>query len=263
MEPILTIRNAFGQGLPKVLWADEGYRVVKSNAASTISQDPIRAFILDQPEGLLRDVSRTLEGSSRNPERLERPMPQHESGHNLKTESDILRLSALQLIHPINIVLSGLIPSKAQLFCQSEVVSQGGKARTDLKWVYSEGGRETVVAVLEYKNTRAIRYSDFEEAITTREQAADALRDARGKPMETHLENNAIVLSQQIKKYTDDCDDVALFDWHSMFIFDFSNTDENARRPELPRGIFSEKSTQFRPLLLGMIVRSLARHGFI
>lgn len=277
-DPPLTIREAFEQDMPDIPSEDIEYRVISSTAKSTLNQPPLLGFILDDPEKLLANAFSGLDmleglGSLC----LEREMPQDEPGYYICTESDISRVSALQLVHPVNVVLSSLIPKNASIRCLSEVPSHSGKSRTDLKWVYvpedvSEDGdmrkEETVVAILEYKNTKAICFDDFEQAATTPQNAARMARWSKRVGKDTLLENNAIVLSQQMLKYSHECEDVVIFDWLSMFIFDFSEMDAGsaaALRPDnnLARGIFSDESSQFRPLLLGMIIQSLLRRGFL
>lgn len=253
----LTIRDAFEQEMPDIPSEDIEYRVISSTAKSTLNQSPLRAFILEGPENLLWNAVSVLDVGFGC---LERDMPQDEPGYYLSTESDISRVSALQLIHPVNVVLSSLTPKDASIYCLSEVPSQSGRSRTDLKWVHFKDGQETVIAILEYKNTKAICFDDFEPAATTPEKAARTVRWANRLKKDTLLENNAIVLSQQMLKYSDECDDIVIFDWLSMFIFDFS---EMEAAPNLPTGIFSNNCTQFRGLLLGMIVRSLLRRGFL
>lgn len=262
-ETPITIREAFERELPKCPSESIDYRVISNPEDTSLDKDPLRAFILEDPHQLLEYASVVLDIGSRTRGYLRRQMPQHELCHYLRTESDILRVSALQLIHPVNLALHCIIPRSAKLFCLSEVSSQNGKARTDLKWIYSTGDTKTVVAVLEYKNTKVIRFKDFKPAITSPDRAAKAIEKSMNRSNCTLLEDNAIDLSLQLQKYREDCEDVAIFDWFSMFVFDFSETNEDAECPILSRGIFSNKSVEFRPLLLGMIVRSLLRRNLI
>lgn len=261
--PPFTIREAFERELPKCSSENIGYRVISNPEDHERDQDPLRAFVLEGPDQLLEYASVVLNFGSRTRGHMRRRMPQHELCHYLRTESDVLRVSALQLIHPVNLALHCIIPKTAKLFCLSEVASQNGKARTDLKWIYSAGGTRTVVAVLEYKNTNVIRFKDFKPAITTPDKAAGAIERAMNRSNFTLLEDNAIDLSLQLQKYREDCEDVVIFDWFSMFIFDFSETNEDAECPILSRGIFSSNSVEFRSLLLGMIIRSLLRRNLI
>ena len=71
--------------------------------------------------------------------------PKHEKFHYLNTEADGLRVSVLQLVHPVNLALEAFLPSPVQLQCLSKATSQGGKARTDFILVYSKDSEETQI----------------------------------------------------------------------------------------------------------------------
>ncbi|ERF71819.1 hypothetical protein EPUS_01734 [Endocarpon pusillum Z07020] len=166
-------------------------------------------------------------------------MPQLEASHYLSTEGDVLRASNLYLLHPVNVAVKSLI-TNGDLYCTSEQSSRGG-CRTDIRWVYrsSQSGQTTNIAVLEFKNTQVLHWADFLPASTDQQHAQAKLDDAQEKPKYTHLINNAHLLSKQAKKYCLklSAPDVAIFDWHAMFVFDFTGMDEDAYDPVLAKGI--------------------------
>lgn len=91
--------------------------------------------------------------------------------------------------------------------------------------------------------------------------AAQLARAVREK---TCLKGNAASLSKQVMKYSKTCDDIALFDWETMIIFDFSETVEDARSPIPTKAAhLVEKKSEgptFRLLLLGFLLRAVQRH---
>ncbi|KAK2797823.1 hypothetical protein FQN50_009067 [Emmonsiellopsis sp. PD_5] len=263
MEPVITILESFTKPLPAVASDDRDYYPMTSEATSTAAEDAIRVLVVKKPAILFNEAKEALETTPSIPGRLDRPMPQHEMSHYLHTESDVLRVSALQLIHPVNVVLSGILLPGVTLRCQSEVVSQWRKARMDLKWLCRRGDRETTVAVLEYKTIKVLRFDDWKPAIT--DLAGAAAKIAAGTESEyfSVLEDNAVKLSRQVKKYSRECKDIALFDWFSMYIFDLDGVHEDGTDPVPTRITCSNDSTQFRRLLLGMIYNRLRKEEVV
>ncbi|KAK2768439.1 hypothetical protein FQN54_000294 [Arachnomyces sp. PD_36] len=253
----ISVFHAMEQSLPSVPARSTDYQPITTSAASTQQTDPVRILFRLPREVLMDPVSNAMKKLPPISECRATTMPKPEKSHFLKTEGDVLRVSALQLVHPVNLVLEDLFPN-LNLQCLSEAVS--GRSRTDLKWVLD--GSKTV-AILEYKNTRVIRAADFEPAITTRElkeQAlAKAMEDDKEDPKEefTLLEDNAIVLTKQVKKYSKICKDIAVFDWHSMCVFE-TYIDG---KPEIAEYTYSCDPQHFRSLLLGMILKGLAKIG--
>lgn len=131
----------------------------------------------------------------------------------------------------------------------------------------------TTIAVLEFKNTRVLHPGDFWPAMASDPDSARAKRDgAMFHDNKTYFVRNACWISKQAKKYfrTTGAPDVAIFDWSAMFIFDFSQMNEDVPYPALARGMwFSEANGQshqgrtFRTVLLRFIDRALRRHNII
>ncbi|KAJ9349542.1 hypothetical protein C8Q69DRAFT_228254 [Paecilomyces variotii] len=263
MERVMTIYESFSKPLPPVDSDDLDYNKITSEATSTKIKDAIRVLTEKDPVILLESAREALQATPSIPERLQRPMSQHETSHYLHTESDVLRVSALQLIHPVNVILSGILSAGVMLRCQSEVVSQKGKARMDLKWYCRRGGKETAVAVLEYKSIKVLRLDDWKPIITGLAGAAAVIAEGSRTMHCSLLEDNALKLSRQVKNYAEECKDIALFDWFSIYIFDFEDVDEDQSRPFPTRITYSSDSSEFRSLLLGMIYNRLKKEGFL
>ncbi|EEP77869.1 predicted protein [Uncinocarpus reesii 1704] len=259
----ISILQSFRRPLPDVETADVSYRHVTSAAPSNPAQDAIPLLQRESNEELLGLAAQALQTQSKQPA-LQQNMPLHEASHYLGTEGDILRISALQLIHPINAVLSLLIPNGAKLLCRAEVTSPDQTPRTNLKWIYIDpSGQDQVVAILEYKNTGVIHFENWAGAITLPENAVERLLNAKEQINSTFLVGNAIILSKQLVNYESVCSDIALFDWNNMMVFDFAETNEDLLVPKFTSVVFESDPLHFRSLLLGMIVRSLKRRGII
>lgn len=131
-----------------------------------------------------------------------------------------------------------------------------------------DDGAGDIFAILEFKNTHVLFWDDFKHASCTKENVDEIMAKVEGIQARkddhdvTLLRDNAEVVSKQASKYSKLCPDIALFDWNSMFIFDFS--DEHSDY-ELPVGTFFQEEPNgeitFRELLLGFLIRALARHG--
>ena len=198
-------------------------------------------------------------------------MPSTEHTHYLSTEADVVRASILQLLHPVNSIASRLISQgHGELRCLSEHNAHM-YCRTDIVWTYQQSPHHSpkYVAVLEFKNCRSLHWEDFENATISHQQDASLkMYQAAGKVNGTCLKRNATIISQQARKYNyyTRCDDVAIFDWNSMFLYDFSTMNEDGPHKTLVSGWFHTQETQgtsFRLLLLGFLTRAMERHGII
>ncbi|OJD23487.1 hypothetical protein ACJ73_05161 [Blastomyces percursus] len=251
--PQQTVLESFWEPLPSLsvspLPNNATYRTIQASAQSTVAGNRLPA-----------NASSLLER-----------MPQVEKSHLLHTESDVIRASIQYLLHPINVATSRLLPSSGRLFCRGEA-REGGGCRTDLRWIYWNGSGWTNIAVLEFKNTQVLRWSDFKEAVSDQNNAKAMVDSAYGAhPHYTHFTNNAVWLSKQARKYAQNtgASDVAIFDWDKMFIFNFYGMAEHLQNPVLAKGIWFEEGNSsqpghtFRMVLFGFLVRALQRQGII
>lgn len=277
----VSIYQSFYKALDPLLTdpVPSGYRAMpRSTTDSTMNEEPPKAF-LKEDGVILRDLGLShLRNSPGLSSTLNQPMPQHETGHRLSTEGDVVRASILYLLHPVNVAVSSLI-SRGDLYCKTEQSSRGRTCRTDIRWVYqpdrNDQSNQTDIAVLEVKNTKTLHWADFSAAGTDQQNARAKVRSAYAKGADeefTHLVRNALWVSKQAKKYatTLPVADVAIFDWNAIFVFDFAGMKEDTNDPILARGIWFEEpttnvqdGTTFRALLLGFLVRALRRHHVI
>ncbi|OJD24534.1 hypothetical protein ACJ73_04106 [Blastomyces percursus] len=130
--------------------------------------------------------------------------------------------------------------------------------------LYSDQGRLLkILVVLEVKNMHIICRDDFAPAEAT-EQNLEIQRSksASREPYFTLLEGNAVWLSKQAGKYSEQCASVAVFDWNAMFIFKYLH--EQSTIGGAVRGTYfdesgSTKGMTFRRLLFAFVARALKR----
>ncbi|KAK2796996.1 hypothetical protein FQN50_009365 [Emmonsiellopsis sp. PD_5] len=264
----LTISQSFNCKLPtgpEVEFGFKGsYREFKSTVQSTVDIDATPVFIKEDVS-VFQTIAERYFPLPTPFSPLQASMPVLEKTHRLDTEADVLRISILHLVHPVNIALQEILPARTKVVCGTE--SYGGpKSRFDMHWsLYSDQGeRLQLLAVLEVKNTHIIRREDFAPAEAT-EQNLEAQRSkaANRGPHFTLLEENAVWLSKQAGKYSEHCASVAVFDWNAMFIFNYLH--EQSTRGGAVRGTYfdesgSTKGMTFRRLLFAFVARALKRH---
>ncbi|KAJ5908655.1 hypothetical protein N7495_001337 [Penicillium taxi] len=129
-----------------------------------------------------------------------------------------------------------------------------------MKWaVMTPDGNEYALAILEYKNSHTINAKDFETAKAETEEEADEM-EARAYDNDdgeiTLLSNNAVILGKQCAKYGKSAKRVGLFDYLSLFLWEFKADDVDGYQYD--RGfLFSETgeggNMTFRKLLFAWI----------
>ena len=270
----LSIRDSFQRRLPNLpAERQPGYYYhVSPLAASTEAFDPPKGFFWRHLSEKFDSARAHLNHlNHQHATMLYKPMPSTEHTHYLSTEADVVRASILQLLHPVNSIASRLISQgHGELRCLSEHNAHM-YCRTDIVWTYQQSPHHSpkYVAVLEFKNCRSLHWEDFENATISHQQDASLkMYQAAGKVNGTCLKRNATIISQQARKYNyyTRCDDVAIFDWNSMFLYDFSTMNEDGPHKTLVSGWFHTQETQgtsFRLLLLGFLTRAMERHGII
>ncbi|KAI9034755.1 uncharacterized protein KD926_005704 [Aspergillus affinis] len=166
-------------------------------------------------------------------------MPVLEGTHLLESEADVLRLTTLQLLHPVNIALDQIRPPKTHIFCRTES-SIGNTSRFDVEWSLrgANGTRLCRLAILEVKNTNVIHKDDFKSAAASDEKDFQSkMYRAVSLKQSTFLRENGVWLSKQARKYSKSCPCVAVFNWNAMFIFSF------IRQAQVPvRGIYFDET---------------------
>ena len=207
----------------------------------------------------------------------------------------ILPISRLYLLNGVNSILQEVVDG-GRVLCRRERY-EATSSRTDLIWEYDNGETKKEFAIMEFKNTFVLHEHEFTDAMCSSEKAEEYLAEAfnaenkekmlgeesgsKGKKRAvkkagidecTLLTGNALTASKQVAKYhkSTKIEDIALFDWNALVIFDFSGAVETPANPRLVRAIwFEEKSKNhrqyqtFRSMTLGYLLRALRRHGFV
>lgn len=265
-----SINQSFGQKLPRepaIAFEFAGdYRDFVSTVATTIEADAMSVFIKEDVS-IFDNIFRNHFPPAKPFSSINRQMPALEKSHKLSTEADVLRLSTMQLIHPVNMALEEITPPGTTIVCGTETHGGPG-SRFDMQWsLYSDGGKLLkLLAVLEFKNTHVIHWRDFAPAVVTEDNHDVKLAKAFGQNEEhTLLQDNASWLSKQAGKYSKFCDDVAVFDWNAMFIFNY--VFHRARGGPIRGTYFDEfghtKGMTFRRLLFAFLARTLKRYEAI
>ncbi|KAL1853031.1 hypothetical protein Plec18170_005613 [Paecilomyces lecythidis] len=259
------ITQCFVQKLPEFPSTFQGdYRIISSSTTSTRNEDPVSALFVDGAAILIGMARQLIDRVQ--PHGPISYVPMVEKTHRLGSEADVLRAVVLYLLHPVNMLLSAGLPQGYQIYCQGEVTAV--RSRFDIQWTLKYDNTEVTMAILELKNTKVVHYQDFAPAFATPENAATMLEDAMDIESGTFLTGNAYWLSKQARKYADTCDNIAVFDWNAMFIFDFSDVQEDSRVPRLVKGIYFDESNAttrregdgtFRLVLLGFLMRAFLR----
>lgn len=184
--------------------------------------------------------------------------------HRLVTESDVLRIAIFQPLHPLNIALQEIVPDGYTLVCGTEPCG-GFSSRYVVHWsLYSnQNGHSKIIAVLGVENAHVIHKSDFTPAEANAQNIYAKIEKAIFQRDYTLLRQNAIWLSKQAGKYATICDDVAVFDWNAMFIFNY--VDSNSTEDGPVRGTYFDESGDshgmtFSRLLFAFVARALNRY---
>lgn len=246
------------------------YRKISSSADSTKAIEAPSAWLFQNYTDLTGIACAKLPSSPPKTGTLQDRMPQLEKTHFLNTEANVLCALFLYLLHPVHVAVLELLET-GTLDCKGEQSATGG-CQTDIRWVYRKGNQTTDIAVLKLKNTNVIYWDNFKSAMVAPENAEKKQDLAYGRDEQTFFTGNAYWLSKQAKKYSSSVgvEDVAIFDWGVMFIFDFSGVDEDKRYPTIPKGIWFEemsrntdKGDTFRSLLLGFLIWALIRKNVL
>lgn len=200
----------------------------------------------------------------------------HRSGIQVLCNSEVVGISDSAIPRSGN--SKGKTPPRASPDCRfdirwafttSDTTNKGKKTSKKGDGKSSKNdARGPTFAILEFKNTDVLFWGDFEPASCTAETMNEKLaelaevEDEEDEPNRTFLLQNAEVVSRQAVKYSSLCPDIALFDWNSMFIYDFSGEKKSL---EIPMGTFFKEQQDggitFREMLLGFLLRALAKHG--
>ncbi|KAK3983855.1 hypothetical protein QBC44DRAFT_353984 [Cladorrhinum sp. PSN332] len=140
------------------------------------------------------------------------------------SEGDVVRSSAIYLLHPVNQALS--LWTGNGVFCQSEATANG--IRGDI--TYYRGTR--AFAVVEFKKRGVIKPAEFTAAIktitaATTEATLVSQANNRANPENTFFDGDSTILIKQASSYAINHRTryVALFNWDALVLCHFSQLD--------------------------------------
>ncbi|KAJ5105709.1 hypothetical protein NUU61_003056 [Penicillium alfredii] len=257
------IARAFEEKLPRepqVVFANNQYRAIRSSASSTVEEDAAAVYWEEDIETYHNLLDRYFPRIG-HASPLSSRMPIAEQTHRLETESDVLRLATLQLLHPVNVALQQSCPPGTRIFCRTEN-SPSLSSRFDVEWALFNTRDECLctLAILEIKNTHVILKDDFKHAAVNERNFQSKTTMAMKQPDLSLLKRNAFWLSKQARKYARNCPYVAVFDWNAMFIFSFI-----PRSQKPVRGLYFDENGRtgdmtFRRLLFAFVIRPLKKY---
>ncbi|KAL1886495.1 hypothetical protein Plec18167_000426 [Paecilomyces lecythidis] len=265
-----TILESFNLKLPKSFIEfgfQENYRTITSTAPSTKETEIDHIFLLEDISVFKAIAEKCLPRRPTAHSSLLDSLPRLEKTHRLDTEADVTRISILQLLYPVNIALQEIVAAAGmKIICGSERTG-GRDSRFDIQWsLYNNKGEFLKnSAILEIKSTNVIHWDDFKNAAATEKTLEAKMAEAMSKFPDTLFNGNALLLTKQATKYSQKCVDVALFDWTSMFIFDFADRLSTTEEGEVKGTYFSEdrrtrKGMTFRRQLFAFLARALKRY---
>ncbi|KAK0440494.1 hypothetical protein EV421DRAFT_1737162 [Armillaria borealis] len=152
---------------------------------------------------------------------LQLPPTTPETSHNLVTEGDVVRASALYLLHDVNLIIENYFINHLNIQalaieCIGE--SSDGHSRPDIK--YMVGGR--AVLIVEFKNINTLDDNDWtRHSLITRDHSPQYLLQRLPPGAQTTLRGNASILVKQAAKYSDTCPLIVLFNYQNMVVLDF------------------------------------------
>lgn len=265
-----TVREALVRTLPDIPRAPERRRRGYKHTSNHLEIDPLPVFQYGSVRGIVDAATETFPPVTGPQGRfLGAPMPIADPTQGiLTTEADVLRAMTLCILYPVNLALHQLLPDGAEVTSSGEVTV--GRSRFDIQWTLDYNGHRFKLAILEVKNTQMINWKEeFLPGLVTPANAQARIKEARSRENGTLLRKNAINLSRQIMKYSQSCDDIALFDWNSLTVFNFAEDEVDATPPiptevvhfeENEMEISAKKDVTYRLLLLGFLLRAVRRH---
>lgn len=250
-----TIRESFKQTLPN-LPQDGTAKVATMSGQSTSLTDPPCLFVARAIDAYSASADDALKDGKVRTQTENAYLPAIEQTFYLFTEGDVVRAAALYLLHPVNVALAAIFPRRS-IYCSAELASNG--TRPDV--VYMDGN--TLVAVLEFKNTGIIVPAQFEVAgLRGTSTMEDINRKCDTRSGNTFFEDNSWVLLKQMANYRNNrqTDYIAIFDWNHLFIAVFTPQSEN-----FVHGTFVHREGNgeryLRRALLGWLIEAFQNTG--
>lgn len=268
---VVTLAQSLEPTRPLPNFPTEGGSPNVTASGNSTTQTDAPKFALATPQGhwqgtapaALQTIAASV-GNNPNPLTTEY-LYEPESAIYHGSEGDVVRSSALYLLHPVNQALSLL--THDSVYCLSEATAHN--VRSDI--TYYRGARP--FAVVEFKRRGVIRLAEFRAAVkaitpATSEASLVASASAHNSTHHTFFDGNSTILIKQAASYAINHRTryVALFNWDFMVLCHFTNLNHAASKNTLiANGVgnycemeiipFTE-SHRMRPSLLGFLTRA-------
>ncbi|KAK4153550.1 hypothetical protein C8A00DRAFT_15255, partial [Chaetomidium leptoderma] len=186
-------------------------------------------------------------------------IPALEGTLRIECEPDVVRPSALYLLHPVHMALRALHPDVAILCMSEPYKEQTGKIRPDI--VYKKNGK--VFAILEYKVPGAVDKLEFDRArmpwASSKIKIADQKSKGSGRKDSTWFQDKSTVLMKQVTRYvnmTETTRYAALFNWDFMFLTVYDRLDTELIYGTLLSRTGSNTANKLRKAYLGWLMEA-------
>jgi hypothetical protein len=191
-------------------------------------------------------------------------IPGPEATLRIECEPDIVRPSALYLLHPVHMALKALHPD-ITILCMSEPYGDvSRKIRPDI--VYKKNG--VVFAILEYKVPGAMVKNDFDKAKMpwqSPKEEIDKKKAIASKKLDfTLFGEKSTVLMKQVSRYVDINETTryaALFNWDFMFLTVYDEPDSELIYGTLISRTDRNTADKLRKSYLGWLMEALDNEG--
>ena len=263
------ILGSFNNRLPRI-FIDTNSLVVKGNdyyrtiaapqyGTSTDLVDPPKALRAHDQSGYLRDAQLLVQQCQASVPINQMSLPACEAEMYLNSEGDVVRATALYLLHPVNQILNQRLQDLGypEVRCNMEA-TQSRTSRTDVSWSLLVGNSRRCMAVLEIKNTYILSLDDLSAAWIGRYDLDTTFEFASESGRGTLLESNAVSLAKQTAKYAIHCRTkfVGVFDWTAMLLFQFHELSNDHIGDTAMATWIDESQSSFRQALLGFLIQA-------
>ncbi|CAN6674726.1 hypothetical protein TRVA0_062S00496 [Trichomonascus vanleenenianus] len=275
-QKAVSLLQSFGKNLlkePKLkIESPKPHRRPTGSTAPILLANEIKRILVSEDQRMFESVAETHIPKSwlnRLTTQSHGFMPLWEN-HRLRTKADVAQLSRFQLVHPVQLGLNAIAPEGLEVVASAAQRTQHS-SRLGLLWELRSKSDDKLLknlGAMEFQNTGTICKSDF-EAIMVRE--ADNKESGIGSSVSwtllmenSGLKNNAIPIIRQVGKYAQDCENIVVFDWDAMLLFDFGSVPLDGT---LRVNYFEESEEEelrgmtYRRLLFAFLARALSEYA--
>lgn len=271
-EP-LTILESLTTSLPKLDRNLSKNLKASPSATSTLETTHPKFWVARDVDDYVRAAEALLpDGGAVQKFTSKQYAPAEERSFCIQTEGDVVRASALYLLHPVNMVLEAMFPDD-NIRCFAEdsqntkhpvLPTQTTRTRPDI--LYKKNGK--TVAILEYKLTSIMKVDEFEAARIRPSASPDDVLEVKALAEEdpqnrSLFESDSAMIVKQVTKYVEHETSTryaALFDWDQLFLSVYDEQDHEMIYGTLVSSR-DKAGTEIRKALLGWLIEAITNDG--